>query len=344
MNRLSLYIAVAVGVALAGCAPTVQKAERPEAGFAGPRLEPQAHAFVSFDGAKLGLTEWDAKNGAPWAVIVGVHGMNDYANAFHLAAPWWAEQGITTLAYDQRGFGRSPQRGVWSPEKLSVDDLRTIVALARAKYPGATIAVAGESLGGAVAIEAFASANPPAADRLILLAPAVWGWSNQPMSYRLALWVADHVDPDGVLNPPSWVTRKIWASDNHAELYAMGRDPLMLWGARTDALYGLVDTMERAWRETGQVKTPTLYLYGAHDEIIPKRPSLEAAARLPAGARTAYYADGWHLLLRDLQGKTVWADVAAYVRDPTAPLPSGAPPIPPPGAKPAGLVAAPPAA
>jgi acylglycerol lipase len=326
-------MAAGVALALAACAPTLQKAERPAAGFTGPRLEPQDHVFVSFDGARLGLTEWDAASSAPWAVIIGVHGMDDYANAFHLAAPWWAEQGITTIAYDQRGFGRSPQRGVWAPEKLSVEDLRTIVALARARYPGAIIAVAGESLGAAVAVEAFASDRPPAADRLILLAPAVWGWSTQPTSYRIALWVADHVDPDGVLNPPSWVTKKIWASDNHAELYAMGRDPLMLWGARTDALYGLVETMDRAWRQTGQLKTPTLYLYGAHDEIIPKRASFEAAARLPAGDRTAYYADGWHLLLRDLQAKTVWADVAAYIRDPGQPLPSGAPPIPLPNAK-----------
>jgi acylglycerol lipase len=92
------------------------------------------------------------------------------------------------------------------------------------------------------------------------------------------------------------------------------------------------------------LKTPTLYMYGAHDEIIPKRPSQEAAARLPAGDRTAYYANGWHLLLRDLQAQIVWADVAAYIRDPAAPLPSGAPPIPPPGAKQAGVVAAPPPA
>ncbi|HWD68058.1 MAG TPA: alpha/beta fold hydrolase, partial [Caulobacteraceae bacterium] len=149
MKRPALVFATAVSFVLAACVPTLQQAERPGAGFSGPRLEPGAHAFVSFDGARLGLTEWDAANGRPWAVIVGVHGMDDYANAFHLAAPWWAEQGITTLAYDQRGFGRSPHRGVWSPEKLSVEDLRTIVALARAKYPGATIAVAGESLGGA---------------------------------------------------------------------------------------------------------------------------------------------------------------------------------------------------
>jgi alpha-beta hydrolase superfamily lysophospholipase len=320
---------------LGACASTLQHAARPPADFRGPRLE--AGAFVSFDGARLGLTRWEADH--PWAVIVGVHGMNDYANAFHLAAPDWAARGITTLAYDQRGFGRSPHPGRWAPESLSTEDLRTLVALARDRYPGAIIAVAGESLGGAVAVEAFASSRPPAADRLILLAPAVWGWSRQPFSYAAMLWLADHLDPGWVLTPPKFVTRKIFASDNIAELIAMGRDPLMIWGTRVDALYGLVAAMQNAWRETGALRVPTLYAYGAHDQIIPKRAAFEAAARLPAGDRTAYYANGWHLLLRDHQAARVWGDVAAFIRDPSAPLPSGAPPIPPPGA--AGVVTGP---
>jgi alpha-beta hydrolase superfamily lysophospholipase len=317
---------IGVAVALAACAPTLQRAGRPAAGFLGPHLE--AHAFVSFDGARLGLTQWDAAGGEPWAVIVGLHGMNDYANAFHLAAPWWATQGVTTIAYDQRGFGRSPDRGVWAPEALQIEDLTTMVALVRQRYPGAVIAVVGESLGGAVAIEAFASASPPKADRLVLLAPAVWGWSTQPLPNKTLLWLAARAAPGEVFRPPRWLTEHIDASDNRPELIAMGRDRLMIWGARSDAIYGLVSAMERAWREIGQVKAPSLYLYGAHDEIIPKTPSFQAAARLGAHGRTAYYAHGWHLLLRDHQAPAVWGDTLAFIRDPTAPLPSGAPPIP----------------
>ncbi len=323
MKRLAIIALLGL---LAACAPTLQEAGAPPAGFVGPHLG--AHDFVSFDGARLGLTEWDASNGQPSVVIIGVHGMNDYANAFHLAAPYWADRGVTTIAYDMRGFGRSPHRGLWAPDALNIEDLRTIVALARRKYPAATIAVAGESLGGAVAIEAFASDRPPAGDRLVLLAPAVWGWSTQPVTYRALLWIVAHAAPDEVLTPPDWLTRKISASDNRAELIAMGADPLMIWGARTDALYGLVDTMQHAYSDIGAVRAPTLYLYGAHDEIIPKKPAFRAAARLPPGDRTGFYADGWHLLLRDKQALNVWRDTLAFIRDPRTPLPSGAPAIP----------------
>ncbi|HEY5105175.1 MAG TPA: alpha/beta fold hydrolase [Caulobacteraceae bacterium] len=325
MKRLTVVV---VALCLAACAPTFQHAGRPTARFDGPRLG--ARSFVSFDGARLGLTRWDATGAAPWAVIVAVHGMDDYANAFHLAAPYWAAHGVTTYAYDQRGFGRSPERGIWAPDDLKTEDLRTCVALVRARYPGAIIAVVGESLGGAVAVEAFASPRPPAADRLLLLAPAVWGWSTQPVPDRLALWLAALAAPSAVITPPRWLTGRISPSDNRAELIAMGADPLMIWGARSDALYGLVSTMESAWRAIGRLRGPTLYLYGAHDEIIPKNAAFSAAARLPAGDRTAFYARGWHLLLRDHQAPTVWDDILAYIRDPAAPLPSGAPPIPAP--------------
>jgi alpha-beta hydrolase superfamily lysophospholipase len=347
MKRLVL---VALGLVLCACAPVIQHAFITPPHFAGPRLED--HDFVSFDGAKLGLTRWDVPDGEPWAVIVGVHGMNDYANAFHLAAPYWANQGIATYAYDQRGFGRSPSRGVWAGDGLFVEDLSTITKLVRARYPHAVIAVAGESLGGAVAIEAFASAKPPDADRLVLLAPAVWGWSSQPLAYRVALWAAGRLAGPKVFTPPSFVTDHISASDNRAELIAMGEDPLMIWGARSDALYGLVSTMEHAWTEIGYVRVPTIYMLGAHDEIIPRKPAMQAAKRLPADDRTVFYRDGWHLLLRDKQAHRVWADVAAFLKDPAGPLPSAAPTIPgarsvanaaPARSPPAGLVSASPA-
>ena len=309
---------------LAACAPTVQHARTPRPDFAGPRFTKDR--FVSFDGARLGLTSWQADD--PWAVIVGLHGMNDYANAFHLAGPAWAAEGVTTYAYDQRGFGRSPHRGVWAGEDLVTEDLRTAVEVVRVRHPGALVAVVGESMGGAVAITAFASDRPPRADRLALLAPAVWGWSSQPLPQRTLLWFTAHVAGSRVLKPPEWVTRNIRASDNIEELMRMGQDPLMIWGARTDAIYGLVQLMERAWASTGALRVPTAYLYGANDQIIPPEPTIEAVARLAPRHKTAFYRRGWHLLLRDRQAATVWHDVASFIRDPRRPLPSKAPPIP----------------
>ena len=52
-----------------------------------------------------------------------------------------------------------------------------------------------------------------------------------------------------------------------------------------------------------------------------------AIARLPkARLRVAIYRDGWHFLLRDKQRAVVHRDVAAWLVDPKATLPSGADP------------------
>jgi len=90
--------------------------------------------------------------------------------------------------------------------------------------------------------------------------------------------------------------------------------------------------MSRGADALGRARAPTLYLYGAHDDIIPERAAFRAARRLKPADRSAYYAKGYHLLMRDHQGPVVWADVLSFIRDPQAPLPSGAPPIPRPDA------------
>jgi alpha-beta hydrolase superfamily lysophospholipase len=92
--------------------------------------------------------------------------------------------------------------------------------------------------------------------------------------------------------------------------------------------------MDKAADDVGKAGLPTLYLYGAHDQIIPKNAAFKAAAQLKPTDRSAYYAHGWHLMMRDKEGPIVWKDILSFIRDPGAALPSGAPPIPTaPGAK-----------
>ncbi len=329
MNRRALFICAA-SASLAACAPLSEHAAVPGPGFAGPKLEPDA--LIAADGTRLPMTVWPAVDASgalvpPTAVVIGLHGFADYAQSFVLAGPFWAKQGITTYAYDQRGHGRGEERGIWGGEALMTEDLKTMCALVRARHPGAPLAVVGESMGGSVAICAFASDTPPDADRLILASPGVWGWREQPIVNQAALWIAAHTAPGLTLTPPKWVQQTYHATDNIEALRAMSRDPNMIFGARIDTLYGVVSLMQHAEDRIGAVRAPVLYLYGAHDEVIPKTAALHAVERLPRGARTAYYDKGWHLLNRDLQRETALSDMAAFVRDPAAPLPSGAPPF-----------------
>jgi alpha-beta hydrolase superfamily lysophospholipase len=322
------FAALIAVLTLAACAtPAIQPPLTPLPGFAGPALESQT--LLMDDGARLPLARWAPETGEPWAVIVALHGMNDSRASFRLAGPWWAERGIETWAIDQRGFGEAPGRGVWAGEARMTQDLRTAVALARARHPRAVIAVAGESMGGAVTIAAFSADRAPDADRVILLAPAVWGWTAQGPVNTAGLWVAARAMGERPVGAPEWAVKVRPASDNRLELFRNGRDPNSILSTRIDALYGLVDLMETASMRLGQVRAPTLLLYGANDNVIqrdPMRLALERAGDRP-GLRTGFYPDGWHILNRDLQAEVMYRDVEAWLRDAAAPLPSGAGPV-----------------
>lgn len=64
---------------------------------------------------------------------------------------------------------------------------------------------------------------------------------------------------------------------------------------------------------------PALVLYGERDETIPRRPACRMLAALASSARIA----GYHMLTRDLGARLVLEDLAAWLADPAAPLPSG---------------------
>ena len=301
------------------CTLAVQKPLAPGPDFAGPQLK--ADHVVSFDGAVLPLQTW-APEDEPWAVMVAVHGMSEYADAFYLIGPWLAERGVAVYAYDQRGFGRTEQLGVWGGE-LFAQDARTVADLVRARHPNATLAILGESMGAATVMQAADLGEGPIADRVILVAPGVRGWKALPIHYKLSLAIVARVAGPRAVQPPKGVG--VQASDNLDALYKNGRDPLFLRQTRFDALHGLITHMQRASETTPGDRAPTLFLYGAKDELIPLHAAEAAASRLGPCGRSALYEEGWHMLLRDQQREIVWEDLIAYLRDPEAVLPSGAP-------------------
>jgi len=309
-------VCLALLILQTACAPLVN---RP-----GPTVAlPQLHAahFVAADGAVLPVRRWLPTGARPKAVIVAVHGFNDYSHAFEALGSYLERHGIGCYAYDQRGFGLAPGRGLWAGVDTYAADLETFVGQVRARHPGVPAYLLGESMGGAVAIVAMTSARPPRADGLILSAPAVWSRDTMPWYQSSLLALSSHTLP--------WLRLTgeglgVMASDNIEMLRGLGRDPNVIKTTRVDAIHGLADLMDAAQERVVSLETPTLVLYGERDEIIPRPPVMALLDKLPPGTRFAYYRQGYHLLLRDLQAETPWRDIAAWVTAPAAPLPSGA--------------------
>ncbi len=341
LNSARLILPALLALIAIACAPVQQIAMRPT----GPVTpEFRGETFTTFDGAELGLSVWrpadepiqlagynpamrDATQ-RPELVIVGVHGMNDYAGLFNASGPWWAERGVTVYAYDQRGFGRSPRPGVWADHETMREDLRTAVDVARRRHPDARIAVVAESMGAALAMTAFGSDDPPDADVLALSAPGLRGWGALPFLYKSSLWLSAHVRPGWIVRPPKGV--RITPTDNNDKLIEMWEDANVLKDTRIDAVYGVVSLMEEADEAVTRISadTPVLFMYGARDEIILPEGVERTARRLPDHVRTAYYEDGYHMLLNDLQAETIWRDVLEFALSDGEELASNAPELP----------------
>lgn len=307
-------------VCLTSCAPqwTAPQAGLTQSAGITPTIE--TDTFISFDGATLPLRRW-LPAGKADAIIVALHGFNDYSLFIDHAAHYFARHGIAVYAYDQRGFGASAKRGRWPGKNAFTQDVQTFIRLLHGRFPHTPVFLLGHSMGAAVALYTLSSKRVNV-NGVILAAPAISGWSTMPWWQRWGLKLAARVMPWNTFTGQSL---HIVASDNRDMLIALGRDPLVIKNTRVDTIYGLVNLMDAAYRAADALHTPALVLYGKKDEVIPEAPVLEAfgpAARSNSGLRFQIYNNGYHMLLRDLQAEVVWRDIITWIGNHNALLPS----------------------
>lgn len=286
-----------------------------------PRLT--ASHFITADGEKLAYSSWNASSAK--AVIIALHGFNDYRHFFHSAGEFLQRQHITSYSYDQRGFGDSSYRGYWAGADTYSKDVIEFTRLIKQRHPTIPIYLLGESMGGAVVVNSNQFQPESLINGMILCAPAVWGRHTMPWYQTALLWALSYSVP--------WLTLTgegldIKPSDNIEMLLALGKDPLVIKETRVDAIYGITNLMDKAQMAAKTLSHPLLLLYGEKDDIVPKEPTLAFINHFPESKKhmqtLAFYPDGYHMLLRDLQAAVVWNDIAHWIFHAALPLPSGA--------------------
>ncbi len=269
------------------------------------------HALME-DQYRLPLRRWEAV-GHTRAVVLALHGLNDYSFAFDNPGQYLAQHGISVIAYDQRGFGNTAGRGLWHGSERLATDLATLVSLLRKQYPGTPLYLLGESMGGAVVLTSMVSTSLDV-DGVVLVAPAVWTRDNMPFYQRFGLWIAAHTLPGKQLTGKGLDLKP---SDNIEMLRAFGRDEMVIKATRVDVLYGVSNLMDRAMLASDAAPGKILLLYGEKDDIIPAPPTCELLARLASNESVELtaiaYEQGYHMLTRDLQAAVVIEDIATWI-------------------------------
>jgi acylglycerol lipase len=285
----------------------------------------QSDTFMMPDGALLPLHAWLPDTGEPKAIIIALHGFNDYGQFFKDLGGYLRARNIASYAYDQRGFGGTENAGYWSGVEAYVSDAKAVFSVVKAQHPNTPIYMFGESMGGAVLMASAVDDEPLQPDGFILAAPAVWGRDTMAFYQNAALWVAVHTMPWLHLTGRGL---NIQPSDNIEMLRALGRDPLVIKETRVDAIWGVVNLMDRALESARQFDARALILYGDRDEVVGMGPTKTMLQSLPAATpghrRVALYENGYHMLIRDLMAETIWRDIESWIEAPELSLPSGA--------------------
>ncbi len=300
-----------------------------------PRLQPLGNSnltvtisqqrYTTTDGVNLPLKIWSPKHNQITAVIIAIHGFNDYSNFFNSTGQFLSQQNIISYAYDQRGFGNSPHKGYWAGVETYISDLQNFIAAIQKKHPDKPVFLLGSSMGGAIVISTITENGTPPVAGIILSAPAIWARTTMPWYQNLLLSCLAYSMP--------WLTLtgkglKIKPSDNIDMLRALGKDPLVIKETRVDAIYGLVNLMDKALNRAELINTKTLLLYGENDEIIPKKPTYTFLNNLSQSKTSqhtiGFYEQGYHMLLRDLNAKIIWHDIHHWIHSDSTSLLSGA--------------------
>ncbi|WP_254277230.1 alpha/beta hydrolase [Halomonas sp. 3H] len=313
-----------LAASLAGCGQALQ--QQPGPGTDAASLEP--HRVIAEDGYRLPLRHWPAE-GEPRALVLAVHGFNDHAGSFAVMAEALAPHGIATYAFDQRGFGLTDQRRIWPGHQRLTDDVRLLVELLRERHPDTPLYLLGKSMGAAVVLLTLADDPPPGLAGSVLVAPAVWGLDAMPWYQRASLWLGVRLIPSVSFSANAVRRLGIRPTDDPEIIDHLARDPLILRRARVDTLHGVSETMDLALEAARRLPAPALILYGDEDQVIPPEAICALLDRLPErgddvpGWRLALYPDGYHMLTRYTRRERTEADLAAWLRDPAAALPSG---------------------
>ncbi|MEE9338922.1 MAG: lysophospholipase [Methylococcaceae bacterium] len=294
---------------LSACTPMIHPAGEPNRS-----CHITENKFITADAVQLPLKTWHPPQAKIKSVIIAVHGFNDYSNFFQQPGGYLSQRQIMSYAYDQRGFGASPKRGLWAGIDTYTNDLICFTQQIKNKHPELPIYLLGESMGGAIVISTVTHSKKPPVEGIILVAPAVWGRQAMPWYQNTLLWTLSHTMP--------WLTltgqnMEIQASDNIDMLRELGNDPLIIKETRIESIYGLVNLMDHASSNSHLISTNTLFLYGEKDEVIPKKPVYQFLQTMKKNEKIKHtvslYENGFHMLLRDLKASILWDDIDVWI-------------------------------
>ncbi|MBI5586278.1 MAG: lysophospholipase [Deltaproteobacteria bacterium] len=231
--------------------------------------------WTTRDAVEIYAQGWEPDT-APRAVICLVHGLGEHSGRYAHVAEALGQAGITTLALDQRGHGKTPgQRGHAPSFETLMDDIDRLIQEADGRYPGLPQFLYGHSMGGSFVLN-FVLRRRPVIAGAITTAPALKP-AFQPPAWKVAvgkllsawwpgLTLANGLDVQAISRDPEIVRRYV-------------DDPLV--HDRISARLGTDILRQGLWalEHAGEFCLPLLLMHGSADRLTSAQASREFAVR-----------------------------------------------------------------
>lgn len=258
--------------------------------------------FETTDGFTQLRRHWAVESARANMLIV--HGIGEHSGRYEHVGSFFAEQGIDTLAYDQRGFGQSGGRRAFVKSfDQYLDDVEALLELRR--EAGLPVILLGHSLGGLV-VTTYLTSDRPQPDFAVISAPAleadVPGWQKLFAPVLGRLLPKQHI--------PAKIDGELLSRDVDVQ-QAYINDPLVIAGATAGLGNEIFTTMESTRAAIGKLRVPAYILHGAEDRLVPPSAS-EALGKLPGVTRKVW--DGLrHECMNEPEQADVLAGIAAWI-------------------------------
>lgn len=259
-------------------------------------------------GVEIFVRSWEP-DGKARAAIAICHGVKSHSGYYFWAAAQFVEQGFAVYALDLHGRGKSDGERFYTESiEHYLEDVNTLVDLAKSRQPGLPAFLLGHSAGGVIS-SVYALDHPK---KLAGLICESFAFKVYAPDFVLSLMKGlSHVTPHlHVLNLKS----EDFSRDPKA-VDMMKTDPLIaneVQPVSTVAAFARAD--ERLEREFGQMTLPVLILHGTADKVTKPEGSQQFYASAGSRDKTLKLYDGHaHDLLNDLDRDRVMDDIVEWL-------------------------------
>ena len=255
------------------------------------------------------------------AIIIAIHGYNDYSESFQIPATFLTKYKISTISFDLRGFGMNEDRGSWFPLSVHIDDVTFFVKEIRKNHPKKKIFLLGESMGGAIVASTVIKNKNLQINGVILVAPAIWNFSEMNPIKKIFLNVISTLLPNLKLDGGDFV--KVTACNNIEVLKALAKDKYFIHEPNLKSLNGIVELMDESYKYTkeflNQLPYRTLIILPIKDEIVPRKPLTklldDKKDSIKNNITLAIFKNNYHMILRDLESETITKFLANWINN-----------------------------